>query len=713
MFEFSVARKYLIPKKKQMSVSLIALMSVLVISLVVWLVLVFLSVTEGIERSWLDKLTTLNAPLRINPTQNYYSSYFYQIDSLSGASNYSYKTISEKLSSPSTDPYSEEEDMEIPANWPSPERNSDGSVKDPVKTVYRILSALQKKYPGLVFQDYELSGALLRLQLLRPESLSMPGQGSETQSFLTQASYIASFPDKSPQFDTLLVSPTVQDINHLFYLANRSSHGISRDGASFPKYSSQEMFKNRLKGVLENITIKELKTPLNFWKVPFSLLPNDTSFHAIGYAKNGQFTHFILPESRDAFLKQKKNRPAKTLEYGLLLKQNGSLVFKTDNGKVFPVKSSIPLIIENELFFSAQFVASSLEKAESMNDLRFNISCKLQGKSLMGEIAWNGLEISKAVIKTQFDAGPHYPPPWAFSMKLRNGTIQHAVPPGIEHESGVLVSKNFQDSGVRIGDRGYLSYSASSTTSVQEQRIPVYIAGFYDPGIVGIGNKSILVDHEIAHAMCSTSSSFALDKTSSNGIQVWFPSDKTDEIKHHLLRAFASAGIAPYWKITGFKEYDFAKDLLEQFQSDKYLFTLLGIIILIVACCNIISLLILLVNDKKREVGILQAMGASPKSIGAIFAFCGIAMGLVSALIGTGAALLTLHHIDKVVNFLSFLQGHEAFNAAFYGKSLPNQLSSGAVLFVLIATPVISLLAGLIPAIKAARLRPSMLLRSE
>src|ERR1700691_5598023 len=96
MFEFSVAKKYLIPKKKQLSVSLIALMSVGVISLVVWLVLVFLSVTQGIEKSWLEKLTTLNAPLRITPTHSYFSSYYYNVDSISQRSSYTHKTIGEK-----------------------------------------------------------------------------------------------------------------------------------------------------------------------------------------------------------------------------------------------------------------------------------------------------------------------------------------------------------------------------------------------------------------------------------------------------------------------------------------------------------------------------------------------------------------------------------------------------------------------------------------
>ncbi len=124
-------------------------------------------------------------------------------------------------------------------------------------------------------------------------------------------------------------------------------------------------------------------------------------------------------------------------------------------------------------------------------------------------------------------------------------------------------------------------------------------------------------------------------------------------------------------------------------------------------------MLVLLVNDKKREIGILQAMGASRYSIAAIFGACGITMGILSSFIGTIAALLTLQNIDSIVQLLSFIQGHDAFNATFFGKSLPGKLSYHAVLFMLIATPLISLLAGLIPAIKACRLRPSEILRAE
>jgi lipoprotein-releasing system permease protein len=88
-------------------------------------------------------------------------------------------------------------------------------------------------------------------------------------------------------------------------------------------------------------------------------------------------------------------------------------------------------------------------------------------------------------------------------------------------------------------------------------------------------------------------------------------------------------------------------------------------------------------------------------------------LGLLSSLIGTLAAFWTLHNIDVIVNFLSFIQGHEAFKAAYFGDSLPNTMSSNALSMVWIATAIISLLAGLVPAIKASSMKPTAILRSE
>ena len=106
-------------------------------------------------------------------------------------------------------------------------------------------------------------------------------------------------------------------------------------------------------------------------------------------------------------------------------------------------------------------------------------------------------------------------------------------------------------------------------------------------------------------------------------------------------------------------------------------------------------------------------MGASKKSIVAIFGLCGIITGVLSSLIGTLSAILTLRYLHVLIAFLSAIQGHMAFNPIFFGKTLPNHLSYEALIFILIATPLISLSAGLIPALKASKLNPSSILRSE
>ncbi|MGC1877920.1 MAG: FtsX-like permease family protein [Rhabdochlamydiaceae bacterium] len=670
MFELSVALKYLIPRKKQLSVSLIALLSVVVISLVVWLVLVFLSVTEGIERGWLQKLTTLNAPLRITPTHHYFSSYYYQIDTLSAHSHYSLKNIGEKAEAPQGDPYNPLEDGELPVRFPQPDRLADGRLNDPVKGVFNILSDLQKNRSEVVFQDFELSGALLRLQLLRPGH-GIPG--SESQGYLTQVSYLASLPDKCPELSSLLLPPTEKDLNHLLYLASHSTELSRQDSPALTLKTSTQTAQGRICSLLQQVKIKQLKTPTPFWQLPPSLLPLNKTFEGIVHDRNGTISHIDIPLEKGKVYTDTK-----------IWKEKTNYVLEDRKGQRQKISLETPLLVDGPLLFNVEGVSDG-------DSPLFKVETLLQGISFKANIRLDDLEISKA------DFSSH-----------------NLLPVNEEKETGVLLAKSFLDQGVMIGDRGYLSYASTTSSSVQEHRLPIFVSGFYDPGVLSVGNKCILVPPFVARTINASSTSFNLDKTQSSGILVWFNDlDKAEEIKGEILTALKDQGLDKYWKVTSFRQYEFAKDLLEQFQSDKSLFALVGVIILVVACCNIISLLVLLVNDKKREIGILQAMGASRLSIAAIFGTCGIAMGILSSIIGTVAALFTMSHIDTIAQLLSFIQGHDAFNISFFGKSLPRELSPNAVTFILITTPFLSLLAGLVPAIKACRLQPSAILRSE
>lgn len=653
MFELTIAFRYLVPKKKALSTALISFLSIIVISLVVWLVLVFLSVTSGIERSWLQKLTSLHSPVRLTPTEHYYQSYYYQADSLSAASGYTLKTIGEKAESPTSEPYSDLTDAQTPSHWPAPDRHADGKLRDLVKETTALLAQL-----NCPFQDYEISGALLRLSLSRPSANAGAG------ATLSQMSYLLSFMDMNPRFASLIVPPSVEDLDSMLKKA--------RDA-------------NALEAIFNNIRIQEIAVssidPLH--------LPENTGFLAFASPVNEVV---LLPLQNQTIAPQGWLR-------GHLVRHGHLWQWTADTGKVI---NQPDISLDKPLHLQA----SILSMAPDLTHVRILAKGQIQDKPIACKMNWGGATLSRAEPRIQFDRQPNISPPWAICWNNRCHL------PLFAQAQPVLIPKAYRDMGVRMGDWGTLNFSSVGAASSQEQRINVQIAGFYDPGLFSMGGRCLIVPQSITRTIHAASQTFSPDGTPTNGIGIFCDHDE-ETLKQKIEEGLQKADLSPYWKVSTFKDYEFSKELFQQFRSDRTLFMLIALLILLVACCNIISLLVLLVNDKKREIAILQSMGASWRSVAAIFATCGLAMGAFSSLIGTAAAIFTLHHLDVVVGFLSALQGHAAFQPAFFGQSLPNELSHEALLFVLIATPLLSLLAGLVPALKASRIRPAPALRQE
>ncbi len=634
-FELTVALKYLLPRWRQLSVSIISLISVLVISLVVWLVVLFLSVTEGIEKKWIEELVALNAPLRMTPTEAYYHSYFYEIDKMSAESDYSTKSIGEKLYAERSDPYDPLFDMELPENFPKPELKKDGSLIDPVKQGWEAL--LNLPFSGVRPVESEVSFGNLRLNLLREDS----------KSILNQVSYVASHDSENQQVKKMTFAPSSEDYHNLIDTLAR---------------------KGELSTFFDETTLFKLRPRLGGLPLRNELLPEHFSLKGVALLENNQLLRVIIPHS--------------TKQLSSLEREWRAKGFETKRVEAQP---QMPLFLDHSTEFSAT-------RVEPLSDaLYFNLSGEVQGVRLEGTLPFTNLEIVE--IPSLLDA--------------KN------LPTGGALGDGVLVAKALHDKGgVRLGDQGELLYYLPTASSVQEQRLPIFVAGFYDPGLLPVGSKLLFVDPSVTALLRDNTS--VSDPMLGNAIQIWIKDiQQAPSAKKALIASLQERGVDPYWKVESYQDYEFARPVLQQLKSDKNLFTLIAIIILLVACSNIISMLIILVKDKKREIGILRSMGASSKRIALIFGLCGFALGSISCVIGTVAALLTLRHLQSLVDLLSFFQGHEAFQAAFYGSQLPNELSFNSLLFVVFATLIISLLAGVIPAIKAARIRPTEILRGE
>jgi len=143
------------------------------------------------------------------------------------------------------------------------------------------------------------------------------------------------------------------------------------------------------------------------------------------------------------------------------------------------------------------------------------------------------------------------------------------------------------------------------------------------------------------------------------------------------------------------------------------MFMILTLIVL-VAALNIISGLIMLVKDKGRDIAILRTMGASRGAVMRIFLMTGSAIGVTGTIAGVILGIVVCLNVERIRAFFSWLSGTTLFNPELYFLSqLPAEMDLRETLTVVVMALVLSFLATLFPAWRAARLDPVEALRYE
>jgi lipoprotein-releasing system permease protein len=143
------------------------------------------------------------------------------------------------------------------------------------------------------------------------------------------------------------------------------------------------------------------------------------------------------------------------------------------------------------------------------------------------------------------------------------------------------------------------------------------------------------------------------------------------------------------------------------------MFVILTMIVL-VAAFGIISTLIMLVMQKRKEIAVLKSMGATGGSLMAVFIVQGMIIGAAGTILGLLAGLAIAKNLDPIVAAIEWLFGFKAFPQDVYLlDKLPSRVLWPDVVAIAITAFIISFLATIIPSRQAARVDPVVAIRYE
>ena len=138
------------------------------------------------------------------------------------------------------------------------------------------------------------------------------------------------------------------------------------------------------------------------------------------------------------------------------------------------------------------------------------------------------------------------------------------------------------------------------------------------------------------------------------------------------------------------------------------------VLVIGVACFNIVSTLIMAVKDKQGDIAIMRTLGANNGFIKQIFIWYGLLAGMKGCLIGIVLGVVLALNLTPIIQSIEALLGKKLLSDGIYFVDfLPSELHWFDVVLVLVAALVLSLLASLYPASRAAKLQPAQVLSNH
>ncbi len=257
--------------------------------------------------------------------------------------------------------------------------------------------------------------------------------------------------------------------------------------------------------------------------------------------------------------------------------------------------------------------------------------------------------------------------------------------------------------GVEVGDKiTFITPDGQVTPAGMLPRVKQFtVSGIFNVHMYEYDSSLVLINLHDAQVLFKLADSVT-------GIRL-----KVDDVMQTQKIKYALEGYLP--------ENIIITDWIEQHQNyfsaveleKKMMFVILTLIIA-VAAFNLVSTLVMTVNDKKTDIAILRTMGASKRSIMNIFIIQGGISGVIGTVSGTILGIIMALNVGGIVHFIETITGAKLVNADVYLIDyLPSQVIPSDVISIFTVSILLSIVATLYPSYSASRTDPVEALRYE
>jgi lipoprotein-releasing system permease protein len=218
-----------------------------------------------------------------------------------------------------------------------------------------------------------------------------------------------------------------------------------------------------------------------------------------------------------------------------------------------------------------------------------------------------------------------------------------------------------------------------------------------------------LEEHDSVLALIHLSDAEALRGLSGpTGIRLKFD----DVLKAPDLARVAAARLHPTMQVR-----DWTQENEAYFRAIRIEKTTTGLILMLivaVAVFNIVATLVMVVNDKRTDIAILRTLGLSPRGVLAVFMTQGVLIGWIGTALGVALGLALALNVDVIVPFLESTFGFHIMDPdVYYLSGIPSELHPPDVVRIAAAALILTFVATVYPAFRAAQTQPAVALRYE